>query len=151
MVSDVECRERFDMNTLRRYCMPVLTVVACVSSWRFPRVQRQRSSLQPFFTRASTSSKAPDADGYLQRWLLLDPITIPIRSNQQLTDSFVQAALKKEYFPASSPGFRSDGDTVTVGGKELVWHALDTSDYNVNLYHFAHTGASRRSTRSTGP
>jgi hypothetical protein len=70
--------------------------------------------------------------------LLLDPVTIPIRSNQQLTDSFVQTALKKEYFPGQFTAVPKDGDTVTVDGKELVWHAFDTSGYNVNLYHFAH-------------
>jgi len=74
----------------------------------------------------------------LQRWLLLDPVTIPIRSDQQLTDSFVQAALKKEYFPNQFTVVPKDGDTVLVDGKELVWHALDSSDYNVNLHHFAH-------------
>ena len=31
-----------------------------------------------------------------------------------------------------------DGDKVTVGGAELTWRALDSSIYNVNLYHYAH-------------
>ena len=31
-----------------------------------------------------------------------------------------------------------DGDKVTVNGTELTWHAVDTSVYNVNLYHFAY-------------
>jgi hypothetical protein len=31
-----------------------------------------------------------------------------------------------------------DGETVTVGDAPLVWHALDTTNYNVNLYHFAY-------------
>jgi hypothetical protein len=92
----------------------------------------------PTLTRAGSTAKAPDANGYLQRWLLLDPITITIRSNQQLTDSFVQTVLKKEYFPNQFTGVPKDGDTETVGDQELVWHVLDTSDYNVNLYHFAH-------------
>jgi len=30
-----------------------------------------------------------------------------------------------------------DGDTVSLDGTELTWHAVDTSLYNVNLYHFA--------------
>jgi hypothetical protein len=47
-------------------------------------------------------------------------------------------ALKKEYFPNQFTGVPKDGDKVTVGGAELAWHALDTSDYNVNLYHFAY-------------
>jgi hypothetical protein len=31
-----------------------------------------------------------------------------------------------------------DGDTVTVGGSPLAWHAVDTLAYNVNLFHFAY-------------
>ena len=27
---------------------------------------------------------------------------------------------------------------MTVGGAPLTWHAVDTTHYNVNLYHFAH-------------
>ncbi len=30
-----------------------------------------------------------------------------------------------------------DGDIVTVDGKPLQWHAVDTTNYNVNLFHFA--------------
>jgi hypothetical protein len=44
----------------------------------------------PALTRAASSAKPPDANGYVQRWLLLEPVTIAIHSNQQLTDSFVQ-------------------------------------------------------------
>jgi hypothetical protein len=70
--------------------------------------------------------------------LLLEPIRVPVRSNQELTDSFVQAAIKKEYFSNQFTVIPKDGDKVTVGDAELTWHALDTSDYNVNLYHFAY-------------
>ena len=31
-----------------------------------------------------------------------------------------------------------DHDKVTVDGKELTWHAVDTKLYNVNLYHLAY-------------
>jgi hypothetical protein len=87
--------------------------------------------------RAGSTARTPDANGYLRRWLLLDPITIAVRSNQQLTDSFVQAVLKKEYFPNQFTAVPKDGDTVTVDGKQLAWHAFDASGFNVNLYHFA--------------
>jgi hypothetical protein len=30
-----------------------------------------------------------------------------------------------------------DGDAVMVDGKPLQWHAVDTTKYNVNLFHFA--------------
>jgi hypothetical protein len=91
----------------------------------------------PTLTRPASPARPPDANGYLQRWLLLDPVAIPIRSNQQLTDSFVQAMVKKESFPNQFTVVPRDGDTVLVEGKPLAWHALDSSDYNVSLYHFA--------------
>lgn len=90
-----------------------------------------------FFARPATPTKPPDPEGFLQRWLLLDPVVIPIRSNAELTDSFVQATIKKEYFPNQLSVIPRDGDKVTVGGEELTWHALDALDFNVNLYHFA--------------
>ncbi len=92
----------------------------------------------PFFTRPVSPVKVPGPDGFLQRWLLLDPIRVDIRSNAQLTDSFVQAAIKKEYFPGQLAVLPRDGDTVTSGDAQLTWHAVDTNAYNVNLYHFAH-------------
>ena len=49
----------------------------------------------------------------------------------------MQAAVKKEYFPDQFTVIPKDGDKVTVGDKQLTWHAVDTKLYNVNLYHFA--------------
>jgi hypothetical protein len=80
----------------------------------------------------STPEKAPDAAGFIQRWLLLEPIDA-----DGLTDNVVQATVKKEYFPNQFTVVPRDGDKVTVGGAELTWHAEDTKNYNVNLFHFA--------------
>ena len=55
----------------------------------------------------------------------------------ELTDSAVQAAVKTEYFPNQLTVVPHDGDKVTVDGTELTWHAVDTNEYNVNLYYFA--------------
>ena len=87
----------------------------------------------PTLTAPTGPSKAPAADGFIQRWLLLEPIPA-----NGLTDSIVQAAVKKEYFPNQFTVIPKDGDKVTVDGKELTWHAVDTKLYNVNLYHFAY-------------
>ena len=84
-------------------------------------------------TPPASLEKAPDADGFLQRWVLLEPIEA-----NGLTDSAVQAIVKKEYFPNQFTVVPHDGDKVTAGGAELTWHAVDTRLYNVNLYHFAH-------------
>jgi hypothetical protein len=86
----------------------------------------------PTLSRPATAESAPGADGFIRRWLLLEPIAA-----NGLTDSLVQAAVKKEYFPDQFTVVPQDEDMVTVGGAELVWHAVDTTNYNVNLYHFA--------------
>jgi hypothetical protein len=62
----------------------------------------------------------------------------PIRTNGQLTDTAVQSAIKSDFFPNQLTVLPRDGDAVTVGGAELKWHAVDTINYNVNLYHFAY-------------
>ena len=80
----------------------------------------------------ATPSKTPDAEGFIPRWMILEPIPA-----NGLTDAIVQAAVKKEYFPNQFTVIPKDGDKVTVGDKELTWHAEDTKLYNVNLYHFA--------------
>lgn len=85
-----------------------------------------------------TSAPAPvqqvNTEGFIQHWLILEPI----RVSGQLTDSAVQAVVKSEYFPDQFAVIPRDGDKVTVAGADLVWHAVDTPDYNVNLYHFAY-------------
>jgi hypothetical protein len=88
----------------------------------------------PSLTRPDSAEKAPNAAGFIQRWLILEPI-----SCNGLTDSAVQAAVKAEYFPNQFSVVPRDGDAVTVGGTNLTWHAVDTKEYNVNLYHFAHS------------
>ena len=87
----------------------------------------------PSLTRPTSPTKAPNADGFIQRWLLLEPIPA-----NGLTDSVVQAAVKKQYFPNQFTVIPKDGNKVTVDGAELAWHAVDTSGFNVNLYHFAY-------------
>jgi hypothetical protein len=88
-------------------------------------------------TRPASAERPPDADGFIQRWLVLEPIPIQIRSNAQLNDGFVQTTIKTDYFPNQYTVIPRDGDKVTVNGSELLWHAVDSSSYNVNLYHFA--------------
>ena len=88
----------------------------------------------PTLTRPATPTKAPDADGFLRRWLVLEPISVP----GQLTDSAVRALVTTRHLPGELTTVPRHGDKVTVGDAELTWHAVDTTNYNVNLYHFAY-------------
>jgi hypothetical protein len=49
----------------------------------------------------------------------------------------VQAAVKKEPLATQLTVVPRDEERVMVDGAELVWHAVDTTKYNLNLFHFA--------------
>lgn len=90
-----------------------------------------------YFTPATSSSKSPDAEGFLQRWMLLEPINKPNRSNTVFTDSYLRNVFNTEYFPNQFTVIPKNGDKVTVGDQELTWHALDATNFNVKLFRFA--------------
>ncbi len=91
-------------------------------------------TIAPYFTPASTGPKPADADGFLRRWLLLEPITKPNRTNTVFTDSYVRNTFATEYFPGQFTAIPHDGDKVTVDGRQLAWHAVDSSTFNVKLF-----------------
>ena len=125
------------MNKLRKwitlFCgIPAAVALQVCSASDTPR------SLAPYFTPATSSPKAPDSEGFLQRWLLLEPIDKPNRSNAGFTDSYVRANLTTNYFTGQFTVVPHDGDKVTVGNEELAWHALDSANFNVKLFRFAY-------------
>jgi hypothetical protein len=136
------------MNTLRKIVMLVFGVLAVLafqgcstvpgSAARGSATNNAPRSIAPYFTPSTSSPKAPDTDGFLQRWLLLDPIRKPIRSNAVFTGSYVRNAITNEYFSNQFTVVPHDGDKVTVGGEELAWHALDSAHFNVKLFRFAY-------------
>ncbi|HPT30776.1 MAG TPA: hypothetical protein PLW67_03005 [Prolixibacteraceae bacterium] len=95
-------------------------------------------SIALYFTPAARSEKTPDNEGFIQRWLLLEPINKPNRSNTVFTDSYLKKAFDTLYFRNQFTILPEDGEKVTVGGQELTWHALDSRNYNVKLFRFAY-------------
>ena len=81
-------------------------------------------SIAPYFIRATTKKKTPNSEGFIQRWLLLEPINKPNRSNTVFTDSYIRTAFATEYFPNQFTVLPKDGEKVKVGEQELTWHAL---------------------------
>ena len=80
----------------------------------------------------STQQKLTGTDGFIQRWLILEPIPA-----NELTQNAVQAEVKKEYFPNQFTVVPRSGDKITVGDAQLIWHGEDTKNYNIDLYQFA--------------
>lgn len=95
-------------------------------------------SIAPYFTAATTKKMTPDPEGFIQRWLLLEPISKPNRGNTVFTDSYVRAAFSTEYFPNQFTVVPKDGDKVKVADQELKWHALESTKFNVKLFRFAY-------------
>lgn len=131
------------MNALRKIVMPVFGGLAVLALQAFSaEPENAPRTLEPYFTPATPAPKAPDSNGFLQRWLLLEPISKPNRSNAGFTNSYVRDALTTNYFPGQFTAVPHDGEKVTVGSQELAWHALDASNFNVKLFRLA-TGLNR--------
>jgi len=94
-------------------------------------------ALTPYFTPATNAVKTPDAKGFIQRWMLLEPISKPNRTNTVFTDSYLRAAFDTLYFPNQFTVLPKNGDKVKVGEQNLAWHALESTNYNVKLFRFA--------------
>ena len=95
-------------------------------------------SIAPYFIPATTKTKTPDSEGFIQRWLLLEPINKPNRSNTVFTDSYIKHAFDTLYFPNQFTILPKDGEKVKVGEQELTWHALESTNFNVKLFRFAY-------------
>lgn len=124
------------MTTLRKV-LSLVSAFLAVPAFPICAAGPDAPGLAPYFSPSTPSPKAPDADGFLQRWLLLEPIKKPIRSNALFTSSYVRNAFNTDYFPDQFTVVPHDGDKVTVAGEELAWHALDSANFNVKLFRFA--------------
>jgi len=129
------------LNMWDRGIVPrVLMAAVCSAASAFSTLAAERQEgaaaarpPAPSLTRPASPAKPTGADGFIQRWLLLEPIRVP----GQLTESAVRTAVEKE-FPVPATPLPHDGAAVTIGDTALTWHAVDTVNYNVNLYHFAY-------------
>lgn len=90
-----------------------------------------------YFSSPSKGKVKPDDNGFIRRWLLLEPIDKPNRSNTVFTDSYIREVFTTEYFPTQFGEVPNDGDIVSVGNQTLVWHAVESKLFNVKLFRFA--------------
>lgn len=94
-------------------------------------------AIAPYFAPVSKQAAAPDTAGFIRRWLLLDPISVPIKTNTVFTDSYLKEKFYTPYFPHQMEMLPKDGAFVRVGKDKLKWHALDSKLYSVKLFRFA--------------
>ena len=117
-----------------------------------------------YFSAVTTPTAKPDNEGFIRRWLLLEPIDKPNSGNTVFTDSYLREHFNTTYFKGQqtivpkngqkvkaeykkvevAPGFgRGFGQQepaepkVTTVKQTLTWHALDSENMNVKLFRFA--------------
>lgn len=93
--------------------------------------------LENYFVKGTEPCIAPDSEGFIRRWTVLEPISKPNRSNTVFTDSYLDHVLDSTYFKGQQTIIPRDGEKVKVGKQKLEWHALDSKLFNYKLYRFA--------------
>lgn len=118
-------------------------------------------ALAPYFSTPAEAVVQPDELGFIRRWVLLEPISKPNRTNTVFVDSYIRENLDNGW---NKGDFKvpADGDKVTMqveyqkpvdmtAGRpmwgvepetemkkvKLTWHALDSKLFNVKLYRYA--------------
>lgn len=93
--------------------------------------------LEDYFTPATKEAATPDAEGFIRRWTVLDPIPYPNRTNTVFTDSYLNQVLDSVRYQGQMTELPRDGQKVKVGKEKLQWHSLDSKLYNFKLYRLA--------------
>lgn len=95
-------------------------------------------TLYKHFIPASAAKKAPDTKGFIQRWLVLEPVKKDIVRNNIFTDNYLRTTFLADNFSGDYNTVPKNGELLKVGNQELKWYALDSKAFNVNLYHFTY-------------
>ena len=118
-----------------------------------------------YFSPATATAAQPDENGFIRRWLLLEPIDKPNSGNTVFTDSYLREHFGMQYFKGQQTIVPKDGQKVKVSfqreevpagfgrgfgqpqepakpkivnvNQTLTWHALDSENFNVKLFRFA--------------
>lgn len=119
---------------MRRFSIIVFLLCVTLNSIT---AQNNGPSLDKYFSPVTAETASPDAEGFIRRWLLLEPIDKPNRTNIVFTDSYLREAFNTEYFKGQFTTFPKNGQKVKAGKQKLAWHALDSKLFNVKLFRFA--------------
>lgn len=103
-----------------------------------PLAEDTTHSITKHFTPSTPVKKAPDAKGFIQRWLVLEPVKKNLRGNSGITESYLKTTFSTENFSQDFNTVPKNNSTVTIAGQELQWRALDSKAFNFNLYHFSY-------------
>jgi len=91
-----------------------------------------------FIPASDEKKKAPDAKGFIQRWLVLAPVRKDIPRNNMLTADYLRTTVSNDNFSDDFTVVPKNGKRVKVGDQRLQWYALDSKTFNFNLYNFTY-------------
>jgi hypothetical protein len=147
------------MNKKNKFIMPLMAVVilsvflvdATIAVGQQGPGQRPRPNLPPIpikgdtthtltrhFVVAAKTKETPGANGFIQRWLVLEPVRKEIPRNNMLTEKFLRTTFTADNFSPDFTVVPKHDKKVKVGGQELKWYALDSKVFNFNLFHFTY-------------
>jgi hypothetical protein len=112
---------------------------------------------------ANAPAAKPDENGFIRRWMLLEPIDKPNSGNTVFTDTYLREHFNRQYFKGQQTILPKDGQKVTAVFQQeqapagfgrgmqqqpegpqvktvkqtLTWHALESNMFNVKLFRFA--------------
>lgn len=95
-------------------------------------------TLTRHFIVASKEEKTPDPKGFIQRWLVLEPIRKDIPRNNMLTEKYLRTTFAGDNFSDDLTVVPKNGKKVKVGNQRLQWHALDSKTFNFNMFNFTY-------------
>lgn len=138
-----------------------LTLAAALMMGLSAMAQHEGPVLTDYFNEVTAAQvSTPDDQGFIRRWMLLEPVGKPNRSNTPFVDSYLREHLTQEYFKDQFTIMPKNGQKVTATytveeraenfdfrnptpptiktvKSKLAWHELESKKFNVKLFRFA--------------
>ena len=90
-----------------------------------------------YYDNATGESSMPDADGFIHRWNVLEPIGLDINTNILFTDSYLATTMGDPKVQALIKNVPAANQKVKYDNQTLSWHKIESNYYNVKLFRFA--------------
>ena len=94
-----------------------------------------------YFSPATATPAKPDEEGFIRRWMLLEPIDKPNSGNTVFTIHTFAGHWREEVPAGFGRGFGQPQEPakpkIVNVNQTLTWHALDSENMNVKLFRFA--------------
>lgn len=95
-------------------------------------------TLSRHFSNATSIKTPAFSNGFIHRWLVLEPIKKEIARNNIFTDNYLRNTFQTDNFSDNYLAVPKDGEMVKVGNQDLKWYGLDSKTFNFNLFNFSY-------------